>query len=95
MLSNGSTKRYLLVKCVYKKKNRIFTYVIWLIYEVNLMRNMNANIEYEKFTQEIYQELVNADVVKSTKVKHNIKILGKPEQNHKIVVYWNMKLEGE
>ena len=94
MLSNGSTKRYLLVKCVYKKKNRIFTYVIWLIYEVNLMRNMNANIEYEKFTQEIYQELVNADVVKSTKVKHNIKILGKSGQKHQIDVYWEYEKAG-
>ena len=94
MLSNGSTKRYLLVKCVYKKKNRIFTYVIWLIYEVNLMRNMNANIEYEKFTQEIYQELVNADVVKSTKVKHNIKILGKSGQKHQIDVYWEYEIAG-
>ena len=28
----------------------------------------NANIEYEKFAQEVYQELVNADVVKSTEV---------------------------
>lgn len=29
---------------------------------------MNPNIEYEKFTQEIYQELVRADVLKTTKV---------------------------
>lgn len=27
----------------------------------------NANIEYEKFAQEVYQELVNADVVKVLK----------------------------
>ena len=30
---------------------------------------MNPNIEYEKFTQEIYQELVNADVLKTTMVQ--------------------------
>lgn len=58
------------------------------------MRNMNANIEYEKFTQEIYQELVNADVVKSTKVKHNIKILGKSGQKHQIDVYWEYEIAG-
>ena len=55
---------------------------------------MNANIEYEKFTQEIYQELVNADVVKSTKVKHNIKILGKSGQKHQIDVYWEYEIAG-
>ena len=55
---------------------------------------MNANIEYEKFTQEIYQELVNADVVKSTKVKHNIKILGKSGQKHQIDVYWEYEIGG-
>lgn len=26
---------------------------------------MNPNIEYEKFTQEIYQELVNVEVLKN------------------------------
>lgn len=55
---------------------------------------MNANIEYEKFTQEIYQELVNADVVKRTKVKHNIKILGKSVQKHQIDVYWEYEIAG-
>ena len=48
----------------------------------------NANIEYEKFAQEVYQELVNADVVKSTEVRHDIKILGKSGQKHQIDVYW-------
>ncbi len=35
---------------------------------------MNPDIEYEKFTQEVYQELVDADVVKTTEVKHNIEL---------------------
>lgn len=38
---------------------------------------MNPNIEYEKFTQEIYQELVNADVLKTTDVQHNVKLKGR------------------
>lgn len=52
----------------------------------------NANIEYEKFAQEVYQELVNADVVKSTEVRHDIKILGKSGQKHQIDVYWEYEI---
>lgn len=54
----------------------------------------NANIEYEKFAQEVYQELVNADVVKSTEVRHDIKILGKSGQKHQIDVYWEYEIAG-
>ena len=49
---------------------------------------MNPNIEYEKFTQEIYQELVNADVLKTTEVQHNVKLKGRSGQEHQIDVYW-------
>ena len=35
---------------------------------------MNQNTEYERFTQEIYQQLVNTDVVKATKVLHDVKL---------------------
>lgn len=55
---------------------------------------MNPNIEYEKFTQEVYQELVNADVVKTTEVKHNIKLTGKSGQEHQIDVYWEYEIAG-
>lgn len=55
---------------------------------------MNPNIEYEKFTQEIYQELVNTDVVKTTEVKHNIKLTGKSGQEHQIDVYWEYEIAG-
>lgn len=55
---------------------------------------MNSNIEYEKFTQEVYQELVNADVVKTTEVKHNIKLTGKSGQEHQIDVYWEYEIAG-
>ena len=54
----------------------------------------NANIEYEKFAQEVYQELVNADVAKSTEVRHDIKILGKSGQKHQIDVYWEYEIAG-
>lgn len=55
---------------------------------------MNANIEYEKFTQEIYQELVNADVLKATRVQHNVKLKGKSGQEHQIDVYWEYEIAG-
>ena len=53
---------------------------------------MNPNIEYEKFTQEIYQELVNADVLKTTKVQHNVKLKGRSGQEHQIDVYWEYEI---
>ena len=55
---------------------------------------MNPNIEYEKFTQEIYQELVNADVLKTTNVQHNVKLKGRSGQQHQIDVYWEYEIAG-
>ena len=55
---------------------------------------MNPNIEYEKFTQEIYQELVNADVLKTTDVQHYIKLKGRSGQEHQIDVYWEYEIAG-
>ena len=55
---------------------------------------MNPNIEYEKFTQEIYQELVNADVLKTTMVQHNVKLKGRSGQEHQIDVYWEYEIAG-
>ena len=51
---------------------------------------MNPNIEYE----EIYQELVNADVLKTTDVQHNIKLKGRSGQEHQIDVYWEYEIAG-
>ena len=55
---------------------------------------MNPNTEYEKFAQEIYQGLVNANVVKTTDVKHNVKLVGKSGQTHQIDVYWEYEIAG-
>ena len=49
---------------------------------------MNNSTEYELFTREIYQQLVDADTVKATKVQHNVKLEGKSGQKHQIDVYW-------
>lgn len=54
---------------------------------------MNPNTEYEKFAQEIYQGLINAEG-HTIDVKHNIKLMGKSGQEHQIDVYWEYELAG-
>ena len=55
---------------------------------------MNANTEFEQFTQRIYQKLVNNDVLKPTLVQHNVKLKGKSGCNHQIDVYWEYEIAG-
>lgn len=56
--------------------------------------DMNQNTACERFTQEIYQQLVNTDVVRATKVQHNIKLEGRSVQKHQIDVYWEYEVAG-
>lgn len=55
---------------------------------------MNPNTEFELFTQRIYQRLVNNDVLKPTKVQHNVKLKGKSGCAHQIDVYWEYEIAG-
>ncbi len=55
---------------------------------------MNPNTEYERFTQRIYQKLVNNDVLKPTTVQHNVKLKGKSGCEHQIDVYWEYEIAG-
>ncbi len=57
---------------------------------------MNPNTEYEKFTQEIYQQLLNEDFgnVKTVNVLHNVKLKGRSGQEHQIDVYWEYEIAG-
>lgn len=55
---------------------------------------MNQNTEYEKFAQEIYQELLNSESINKIDVQHNIKLTGKSGQQHQIDVYWEFKING-
>lgn len=55
---------------------------------------MNPNTEYELFAQQIYQQLVDLDVVRSTKVQHNVKLEGRSGQKHQIDVYWEYEIAG-
>lgn len=55
---------------------------------------MNPNTEFELFTQWVYQRLVNNDVLKPTKVQHNVKLKGKSGCEHQIDVYWEYEIAG-
>ncbi len=55
---------------------------------------MNSSVEYERLTQEIYQQLVNLDVVRSTAVKQNVKLEGRSGHKHQIDVYWEYEIAG-
>lgn len=49
---------------------------------------MNPNIEYELFTQEVYQQLLNYHHANIKNVQHNIKLKGHSGCEHQIDVYW-------
>lgn len=55
---------------------------------------MNLNTEYEKFTQEIYQGLMNPKCVQTVDVKHNVKLKGLSGQQHQVDVYWEYQIDG-
>lgn len=55
---------------------------------------MNPNTEYEKFAQEIYQGLLNEEIIKAIQVQHNVKLRGKSGQLHQVDVYWEYELAG-
>lgn len=55
---------------------------------------MYNNTDYEKFTQEIYQTLINVQGVDTIDVKHNVKLKGKSGQEHQIDVFWEYEIAG-
>ena len=55
---------------------------------------MNPNTDFEKFTQHVYQKLVDNDVLKPTTVQHNVKLKGKSGCVHQIDVYWEYEIAG-
>lgn len=55
---------------------------------------MNPNTEFELFTQWVYQRLVNNDILKPTKVQHNVRLKGKSGCKHQIDVYWEYEIAG-
>lgn len=55
---------------------------------------MNPDTEYEKFTQEIYQGLMNLKGAQTVDVKHNTKLKGLSGQHHQVDVYWEYQIGG-
>lgn len=54
---------------------------------------MNPNTEYERFTQEVYQILLNCRHPNIAHVQHNIKMDGRSGCKHQIDVYWEYEKE--
>jgi len=55
---------------------------------------VNENTEYEKFTQEIYQTLIDNEDIKTTKVEHNVNLEGRSGCKHQIDVYYEFEIAG-
>ena len=55
---------------------------------------MNPNNEFERFTQRIYQKLIDNDTLKRSTVQCNVKLKGKSSCEHQIDVYWEYELDG-
>lgn len=60
----------------------------------NLFNAMSPNTEYELFTQEVYQQLLNCRHPNIANVKHNVKIKGRSGCKHQIDVYWEYEKDG-
>ena len=55
---------------------------------------MNPNTEYERFTQEVYQQLLNCRHPNIANVQHNIKLEGHSGCKHQIDVYLEYENDG-
>ena len=55
---------------------------------------MNPNTEYERFTQEVYQLLLNSRQPNIANVQHDIKLEGRSGCKHQIDVYWEYERDG-
>lgn len=55
---------------------------------------MNPSIEFERFTQRVYQKLLYNDILKPIDVQHNKKLKGKSGCEHQIDVFWEYMKDG-
>lgn len=55
---------------------------------------MNPNTEYERFTQEVYQQLLSCQHPNIAHVQHNVKKKGRSGCEHQIDVYWEYEKDG-
>ena len=56
--------------------------------------SINQNTEYERFTQEVYQQLSSYHHTDNKNVQHNIKLKGRSGCEHQIDVYWEYAKDG-
>lgn len=56
---------------------------------------MNRNTEYEKFTREVCELLAQSSGLKSSSVKHDVKLMGRSGQEHQVDVYWEYEKDGK
>lgn len=56
---------------------------------------MNPNTDYERFTQDVYQQMLSCQHPKIANVQHNVKIKGCSGCEHQIDVYWEYEKDGE
>jgi len=54
---------------------------------------MNTGIPYELIIQQIFQEILAQDIVRTVEVKHNVTLQGKT-LSHQIDVYWQFEVGG-
>lgn len=55
----------------------------------------NKNTEYEQFTRKVFAGLSLQKRVKTIKLQHNVKLLGKSDTHHQIDVYWEYEKDGQ
>ena len=55
----------------------------------------NKNTEYEQFAQKVFAGLSSQKRVKTIKLQHNVKLLGKSGTRHQIDVYWEYEKDGQ
>jgi hypothetical protein len=66
----------------------------YLCTQNNTMIFMKPYTEYEKFTQEVYQQLSNYHHWGIKNIQHNIKLKGRSGCEHQIDVYWEYEKDG-
>ena len=54
----------------------------------------DAAINFEKITQEIYQEILRKEGIENVDVQHNVKLKGKTGFEHQIDIYWKFQMAG-
>lgn len=54
----------------------------------------DAAINFEKITQEIYEEILRKEGIENVEVMHNVKLKGKSDFEHQVDIYWKFRMAG-